>query len=94
MTTHRIASLAVAPLVLGACIVAAEDQRHDPHRASAVLVQPGRAPDRNESENLRRVLPSPHGRGLNSATRAADHDGIPNRLDSDDDGNGIRDDLE
>jgi hypothetical protein len=91
MSAIRIASLAVAALVLGADVTAAEEHHRDAHNESA-WIQPRQAPD--QDQNLRRVLPSPHGRGLNSASRDDDHDGIPNRLDSDDDGNGVRDDME
>jgi hypothetical protein len=91
MSGIRIASLTVAALVLGVHVAMAEQHHRDGHSASG-YIPPRQATE--QDRNLRRVLPSPQGRGLNSASRDDDHDGIPNRVDSDDDGNGIRDDME
>jgi hypothetical protein len=85
----RTAALALAVLLLGPGIAAAEWERPIESKSRAHYVVPkGRLhPAKGPSHN-------PSGVTRGGSDRDDDHDGIPNGRDSDDDGDGINDAVE
>ncbi len=97
MPTSRLMAVATLAVLLSGGVSLARDVHVGGYfRRNGTYVAPyvRSAPNHIRSDNYGRPSASDRSLGVPPAMRDYDHDGIPNRLDPDDNNNGVLDDYE